>query len=265
MIKTWYIIGAENRFIDADAQAFLTAAGITNTNIIEAINDLVVGLKANNLWAKMFAIYPFTGGTLNSNKLNLKNPADTNAAFRLSFVNSWSHTLSGSQPTNPSASYANTFLMPSAVQNVNSNGFGIYITANTLTSADPCPIGSYITATQASSMGVSNTAIFSRLNATSINGSITGGQGSFDAHKTSATLTQVFKNGILVAQGNSGGTLPVQNIFLGTLNINGNPYTSGWVNCTFRFAYISQGLQSTEVATLRNIVQTYQTKLGREI
>ena len=59
---------------DADAQAFLTAASITDPTISGAINTLVVQMKADNIWTKMKAIYPLVGGTATTHKWNLKNP-----------------------------------------------------------------------------------------------------------------------------------------------------------------------------------------------
>ena len=42
--------------VDSDAQAFLTATGITDATISSAINTLVVDLKGLNLWSKFYAI-----------------------------------------------------------------------------------------------------------------------------------------------------------------------------------------------------------------
>lgn len=44
---------------DANAQAFLAAAGITGATQKTAIDNLVKGLKADGLWSKMKAVYPF--------------------------------------------------------------------------------------------------------------------------------------------------------------------------------------------------------------
>ena len=78
---------------DPDAQAFFTAestAGVTLTTTQKtAVNNLVVNLKAANIWTKFKAIYPIVGGTATAHKFNLKNPADTNAAFRLAFTGGW--------------------------------------------------------------------------------------------------------------------------------------------------------------------------------
>ncbi len=49
--------------LDPDAQAFITAAGITDATQQSAINTLVTDLKGYGIWTKMKAIYPFVGGT----------------------------------------------------------------------------------------------------------------------------------------------------------------------------------------------------------
>ena len=96
---------------DADALAFLSAAGITDATITSAICTLVTTMKADGTWAKMSAIYPFVGGTATTHKYNLKNPADTNVAFRLSFVGGWTHSGNGALP-NATNAYAETYCPP---------------------------------------------------------------------------------------------------------------------------------------------------------
>jgi len=44
---------------DSDAQAFITAAAITDATQQSAIDTLVKGLKTDGLWSKMKAVYPF--------------------------------------------------------------------------------------------------------------------------------------------------------------------------------------------------------------
>jgi hypothetical protein len=80
---------------DADAFAFVEAAGVTGETQQSAINNLVTGLKANSIWDKMIAIYPFIGGTAFSHKYNLKNPADTNSAYRILFSGGVIHSSKG--------------------------------------------------------------------------------------------------------------------------------------------------------------------------
>ena len=69
----------------AITQAFIDAVGTLTTAEETAITNLVDGLKANNLWNKLDAIYPVIGGTASAHKFNLKDPRDTDDAFRLSF------------------------------------------------------------------------------------------------------------------------------------------------------------------------------------
>ena len=70
----WYGYNHSASGFDADAQAFITAASITDPTQQSAINTLVVNLKSYGIWNQMFAIYPFVGGTAASHKWNLKNP-----------------------------------------------------------------------------------------------------------------------------------------------------------------------------------------------
>ena len=81
--------------VDPDAQAFITAASITDSTQQSAINQLVVDLKGYSIWSKMKALYPFVGGTASSHKFNLKDPQDTDAAFRLVFNGSATHNSNG--------------------------------------------------------------------------------------------------------------------------------------------------------------------------
>ena len=95
--------------LDPDAQAFLTAAGITDATISGAIDTLVIQMKADNIWTKMKAIYPLVGGTDNTHKWNLKNPTDSDPAFRLTFNGGITHDVNGIT-SNGVNGYAETYL-----------------------------------------------------------------------------------------------------------------------------------------------------------
>jgi hypothetical protein len=144
---------------------------------------------------------------------------------------------------------------------------GAYFTQFTVAGADPVQMGDFLAVTQSSLILANSTTAATRLNGSTISGSITGGGGSFDAQRTSSTVTTVYKNGTSVATGNSGGTLSsgTNGIFLGTLNAINAPYPPGYSNSEFRFAYLSEGLNSTEIANLRTRVQAYQTSLSRQL
>ena len=111
--------------LDPDAVAFLTAASITDATITTAINTLVIQLKAIGVWSKLKAIYPFVGGTATTHKFNLKNPANTDAAFRLLFVGGWTHSANGALPNGTNA-YADTFLNANTALTNTSNHLSFY-------------------------------------------------------------------------------------------------------------------------------------------
>jgi hypothetical protein len=114
---------------DPDAQAFITAAAITDTTQQAAINTLVIDLKGYSIWTKMKAIYPFVGGTATTHKWNLKDPRDLDAAFRLQFIGGWTHSSLGATP-NGTDTYADTKLVAQGTLGLNSTSFGVYSRTN---------------------------------------------------------------------------------------------------------------------------------------
>ena len=109
---------------DADAQLFITATGITGTNAT-ATNQLVIDLKAANIWTKMKAVYPLVGGSATSHKYNLLNPVDSNAANRLVFAGGVTHSSNGILGNGTNA-YADTFLNPLTVFPSGFSSIGFY-------------------------------------------------------------------------------------------------------------------------------------------
>jgi hypothetical protein len=77
--------------LDSATQAFLTAAGITDSVLVTAINNLVLGLKSNGTWGKKIAIYPLVGGTSSSCIVNLKSPG----TFDLTISGTFAFAASG--------------------------------------------------------------------------------------------------------------------------------------------------------------------------
>lgn len=251
--------------IDPDAQAFITAAGISGSNAT-AINTLVVDLKSYNLWNKMNVVYPFIGGTANSNKYNLINPQDTNAAFRIQF-NSVTHNVSGS--TGAGGGYGRTYYVPSSNVTLNSEHMSVYSNTNVTNSgSDPVDLGVYQSSgAQSSIMSLKTGGVFScRLNSQAISYSNTNSSGFFSISKNGSTDLRLFKNGTFQTSGTSSGTLPTINILLWTAAVNTDtPYTAGYSNQTFAFVSFGDGLSDTDQSNLYTVVQAYNTSLGRQV
>ena len=94
--------------LDPDASAYLTATNtISDVTISDAVNQLVLDLKAAGIWSKLDAAYPFAGSTATQHGYNLLDPQNTNAAYYLTWAGGWTHTLDGPKG-NGSNTYADT-------------------------------------------------------------------------------------------------------------------------------------------------------------
>jgi P2-related tail formation protein len=251
--------------LDTDAYAFIVAAGISDQTQQDALNELVLELKAQSLWAKIQAIYPMVGGSAAAHKYNLKNPLDTNAAFRLLFVGSWTHGATGATPNGINA-YANTFYTPSVngaltSQHISyysrSNASGAYIEMGVTGSASSAGEGQLYV-----SPNVSGTA-FKAVNTTG-NASSTGINAAayFIASRSNATFFRLHRNGVQVFN-DSGipNTISNKNIYMGARNNNGTASAFSTRECGF--ATVGEGLTAVEAVTLNTIVQSFLTTLGR--
>lgn len=259
---------------DADAQAVITAiesTGVTLTATQKtACNTLVTDLKGYGIWSKMKAVYGFLGGTAGAHKWNWKNPADTDAAFRLVFTGGMTHSSTGVLFGGVNG-YADTKLLPSTlIQNnthhsiysrTNNNSEVVDIGSAVGTSIDPrfslnirYGAGNIL----ATDMYDSSTA---RVSATN-----TDSRGFYLGTRTASNVFKGFKNNNQFGTTNTGAAGVLSNItravYIGALNWTS---TIGYSNREYVFASIGDGLTDTEAANLYTAVQAYQTTLNRNI
>ena len=251
---------------DADAQAFLTVTGITDSTISNAINTLVLGLKANNLLTKMLAVYPFVGGTATTHKYNLKDPRDLDAAFRLGFNGGITHSGTGALP-NGSTGYANTFLNQVSQSLTNSNHFSVYYRNNTTgVRTDGAYKASAPSAWwQMSLKDTTYTFMYGSL-AQPIGVSISDTRGLFTLSRQSSTNLRSFRNDGFLA--NTTSTKSVTNsvtVYLFARHYEGLSYGEYFNNKECAFASLGTGLDDTDVSKLYTLVQAFQTTLGRQV
>lgn len=254
---------------DPDAQLFFnaeTGAGVTLTvTQMNAVNQLVLDLKAASIWTKMKALYPVVGGTATAHKFNLKNPLDTNAAFRLIFSGGWTHSATGMLP-NGINGYANTFLVPSVVTTLNNIHISYYSRSNT-PQVNDLPIG------VCDGFGINYTLIairttYSLLQQTNIANypqypADPNALGFYESSRTGANLTKLYKGGLVVGTGlgASTGQPSTRGFYLGATQIN-ILYPS---NKECAFASIGDGLTDLESQLFYQITEKYQVALGRNI
>lgn len=254
---------------DPDAQLFITNASITDTTQQNAVNNLVVALKGYNIWTKMKALYPFVGGTASQHKFNLKNPLDTDAAFRLVFSGGWTHDQFGANP-NGTNCIGNTFLNPSThiTSNLSSHmsyygreSIGNFALADMGVAVSTLAMAMYI-----NYLGVGyydqNNQTTGRLSF-SMSGITT--QGLFIGTRTSSTVHKVFKNSIQQGTTNTQtmtSLLPNNSFYIGAYNGSGGTIF-GANQCAL--ASIGDGLTDTEAANMYTAVQAFQTTLSRNV
>jgi hypothetical protein len=252
--------------LDPDAQAFITAAGITNPTQQTAINTLVVSLKGYGLWTKMKAIYPFVGGTATTHKFNLKNPLDTNAAFRLTFNGGWIHNSSGITP-NSTNTYADTFLIANTVLSVHNYSFSAYSRTN-VSDGNRTVMGGGTGYTPMMALKIFNPTAFEAPNfgTSAPSYTETTGLGLFTGVRTAINNGKVYRNGVLKVTNTTSATstnLPTFKTVIGAFNQGGA--IESYSNKQLAFASIGDGLSDTEAANFYTAVQTFQTTLGRNV
>lgn len=252
---------------DSDGQAFITAAGITDATQKTAICNLVQDLKDSSLWTSLQAIYPMVGGSASTCKWNLKDPQDTDAAFRLSFINSPTIDANG-VAWNGTTQYANTFFNPTTLSTStsthisyysltdNTNGGNMDIGAQTLSNAnqrlavDLRYVSGQIVVDQ---YDFSTSRIFV---------AIANSTGYFICSRTGATSLSAYKNGVSIGSSTgAAGTMANANIFIGA-GSNGTGVLS-YGNRKCAFATIGTGLDATQARALNNIVEEFNDALGR--
>lgn len=248
---------------DPDAQAFITAAVITDSTQQNAINQFVIDLKAYGIWNKMKALYPFVGGTASTHKFNLKNPLDTNAAFRILWNGGVTHSSNGVQFGGVNG-YGDTNLLASTTLSLNSTHVSVYSRTNANVLAPSiCNIIGALSFETSLWLRDSNTT-YLRVNTNTVSTqSSTDSTGLFIGNRVLSTQQQLMVRGTLSSFSVNSNTLnSTRNYFIGGDNISGTPY---YDSKQIAFASIGDGLTSQNMTDLTTAVQAFQTTLGRQV
>jgi hypothetical protein len=261
------------QILTARTSAFLTASAISDATIRGGLNTFDIGLIANSLDTKMRAIYPFVGGTSSTHRWNFMDARDLDAAFRLAFSGTITHSANGAQGNGVNG-YADSFFI------ANNNGLSVnnnHLSVYSRTSAAS-------TGTQFYEMGSGNldgttslTSIFTRrpnnLSGydsgffTNNRASYTSSDGAgFYVGKVNNDLTsKLFRNGVQVATKvitSQAGLSSFKNYVLG---FNENDSIIYYSPKQIAFASMGTGLSDAEATTFYNLVQSLQTTLGRQV
>jgi hypothetical protein len=254
---------------DTDAAIYLlsvTAQGGTYTPTAElAVNTLFTDLKTAGLYNKLKVMYPIVGGNAASHALNALSPTTSNT-FYLTFSAGWTHNVSG-MTHSAGAYYADTHFIPSVEYSTIESSMGYYNNTPPVV-GDGYIMGAYNSGTQwwSANYQASNNFFMIHFQGNSYFNSLSKLTGFA---QTSSNLTNKyakFTNSVdnVSTSGSAGGTRPTVPMYLGNLNLNGNPHKSD-AGAQLCFAYMGDYLTASEQTTMSTIVQTFQTSLNRQV
>lgn len=257
-----FLQGAAGSPLDPDAAEFISAAGITDPTEISALDTLVLQLKADGIYSKIEAAYPFIGGTAASCKFNLVNPVDSNPAYRMEFNGSWTIDSNGVRPTTKNNSnFGNSYWSPNGARN-NNHHYYRYINEVGPSGCDYAGLGPgpYLI------MGACSQLEFFSGNTPLSNGGVVVGTAGFSQgiSRETSTLARYYRKlaaGTWTLFGSptgAVGTISTGTMYIGTVNGAAFPEI-------MRYAFLSYGdtLTQTEIANYDAAVTAFNTTLGR--
>jgi hypothetical protein len=259
--KLWFL---NSNSVDADAQAYFTAAGITDATEKTAWNSTVVALKAAGLYIGNI-LYPFLGNTSSQQKYNAVNPLNTDGANRLAFAGGATYNSTGYNP-NGTTGYADPFFEPAVGFSGTAGDFG-YVSLTTgqvagydMACSDNGTIGLWCIARYSD-----DNSYFSMGGVTFISVANTNGSGMRSSCRR-AGATEGYLNGLRIA--NQVVAAPAmgagRKLFIGANSdlLNAPTFFSAR-NYAFAFI-IPLGLTEAQHLTFYNIINTnFLTPLGR--
>jgi hypothetical protein len=241
--------------LDPDVVAFLAATGITDPTISAALNTLVLGLKAASLWTELDAIYPFVGGTATTHKFNLKDPQDTNGAYRLTFAGGVTHKATGITFNGINGTANTNFIADSLL--TNSDGSLSFYQRDDRTASETYDFGYNGFGVISKYLGGASYYMWG----SGFGGTIAcaDSRGLFMTNKT-ATNVEGYKNATRVVNDVQAGNVIPNPIFIGSQS-----GVSAWSPSNYAFAHIGKTMSQANQAIFYNIIQAFQTALSRQV
>ena len=261
---------------DADAQAFFTATGITDATIQSAINTLVVTMKADNIWSKMYALYPFVGGTASTNSYNL---IDT-TTYTLSYTGTVTHNSDGitgdgstgyadtglnivSDITNYKTDHHISLYSRTAARSMGSGGWDMGVgTPNT---GNPL-YGMAIGRNAGGNNRIYDYGNFSGNGRLGTTATTSDNDGFFLGRTSASNEHKLFKNGSQIAASTLTTTANDANGSIWILRMNPlGTFNTEYSTRNIALSSIGQALNDTEQSDFYDAVQAFQTTLGRQV
>lgn len=253
--------------MDADALAFFSASGITDSTQKSAVNALVLGLKNASLWNRFAAIYPFVGGDSTKHSFNLKAPG----SYQIAWSGTVTHDANGITG-NGSTGYGNTGLAASAVGSTTSQFIYVYNkttlpTANGHLLSAANAAGGVRSELQHYKPGGTDYVAMGGLNynasATKFTDISSNLKGHIAANITDASNQVLWFNAAASTVAVAASARSTSPFFLLAKNNGGSP--TGYSNANLAFAAIGETLTAGEWTTFKGLIDTFQAALSRNV
>jgi hypothetical protein len=253
------LINSMNRAVvssyTARTTAFATATGITDTTILGALNTFDLGLISNSLDTKMKALYPLVGGTSSTHKYNFMDARDLDAAYRLSFSGGFTHSSNGVLPNGVNAT-GDTFLNTNTKLTGSSHSFGVYSRTESLTGA----YGTWDSGSNFLQQNFGSNFCSGNSSSNIIFYTPSPSKRLMLGSRTSTTLFTAYRDG--VSLGTATGTFTnLPSVDFTFFSRGANLYNLN----ELAFAFLGDGLNSTEVTSFNTLVNNLQTSLSRNV
>jgi len=275
---TYYYRLRASTTYDTDAEAFFTRVssngGSLTTTEQQAVNSLVIQMKADGIWTAMKAIYPMVGGGTGSTAAreaacaqNLKS-----SSFTGTFSSGWTFASTGVTPNGTSAFMQTNFIPSVEFVSASSNHISFYSRTNQSVATN-CEMGAF------------DTSIGTPIVMLAIKSDSSGGHryelrnfclnGNFGPTppsdtrgfacntKISSGAVKGFWNNSLIGSETVVDALTNREIYIGGRNSNGTANTFSSKQCAF--ASVGDGLTDTQASNFYSAVQAFQTTLSRNV
>ena len=250
---------------DPDAAAFISAASITDPTQQSAIYQLVADMKGvgnytNAVWNDLDAVYPFIGGNATSHSYNLVNTA----AYQISWSGGMGHDSTGITGNGTNA-FGNTFLTAETVLSKTSTFLGAYCGTNTAQSGYDigATVGSNVVGL-ISRFGA-NEVYYRPWNAGANQTTSTDSRGWNYAMRDNTTQVTGGKNDTRTVYSTAYLNTTVNEfLYILAMRTSGGGVTA-YSNKNLRFVAIGQALTTAQMSDFYNMIQDYQTTLGRQV
>jgi hypothetical protein len=250
--------------------ATVNVHGITNTALWNALDAFVLTGIADAWLSKIVAAYMGVGGTSATNKWNLVNPLDTDAAFRAEFFGGVTIDANGFTG-NAVNGYVRTNLVPVDTLAIGTAGVTFYQRNAVVLSSDSDKqffgTSGRFTNDFITMSGLGTQTMYAGVNDASALLSTTLGDftGIFSINRTATNSLKAFKNGVQILS-SALGTSNSSFVDLDILRANYPSFTAagyGYVNATIPTFIVHSGMSDVDIASLSTAISTFNTALGR--